>query len=512
MAPTVGLRDIVNVASRNVPSSADLIFLVVAPVTAFLRTVKLTQSDGDLAAHIRMGDAILTTGILPGHSLASYTAATDTMVAQAWLSEVVFSVLHRLGGLPLLVVVTAILIAATHASVAIFLRRKGADPRWALLAALISLAISSTHWLTRPHMFSITGVLLTLYVLESGSNRKWLAFLVLYGLWANLHGAWLYGLVVCVLYVAGGLAEAVFDSRARVSWLLGVRSNVTGLGAAALGTLMTPHGLRLNGEVLRSATDPAIASHMAEFLPPNFQEAAALPFLGATLLSVTILAVARERMPLPWLAVVVFGFFASLSSFRNIALFGVSAWPLIALHASRALPPARRKFPFFREFAALDHESRVGILAGPVAILLLLLGLNRGRVGGAELMPRQFDQKVFPVAAVGKARTARLEGRIFGSWPWGGYIMYSWPGARVHVDPLKFNRRTMRSYSLIRDARPGWNDELARWNVRTIIIESDSRLARELAHDPRWKTWYRDSTAVVFRPAGGGYSAPRAVP
>ena len=75
--------------------------MVVAPVRAIRGTVKLTQSDGDLAAHIRMGETILATGHLPAQSLRR-TPHRATMVAHAWLSEILFASLFRLGGLPLL--------------------------------------------------------------------------------------------------------------------------------------------------------------------------------------------------------------------------------------------------------------------------------------------------------------------------------------------------------------------------------------------------------------------------
>ena len=192
---------------NNAPSAADLIFMVVAPLIAIRGTVKLTQSDGDLAAHIRMGETILASGQLPAHSLASYTAPTDPMVAHAWLSEIIFALLFRLGGLPMLSVVTCMIVGATHGLIALFLRRRGADPRWAFLAALLSLALASTHWLTRPHMFSIVGTALTLFLLESDRPKRAFLFLPLFAIWANLHGGWLYGLTMVGAYIEIGRAH-----------------------------------------------------------------------------------------------------------------------------------------------------------------------------------------------------------------------------------------------------------------------------------------------------------------
>ncbi|HEX2723117.1 MAG TPA: hypothetical protein VHM24_09370 [Gemmatimonadaceae bacterium] len=493
---------------NNAPSAADLIFFVVAPLTAIRGTVKLTQSDGDLSAHIRMGETILSTGSLPAHSLASYTASADPMVAHAWLSEVIFVSLFRVGGLPLLSVMTGLIVAATHAGIGLFLRRRGADPRWAFLAALLSLALASTHWLTRPHMFSIVGTALTLVLLESKPRYRPIFFMLLFAIWANLHGAWLYGLTMIGAYIAGDLGEALVSPADRPAWLRTARDNAIALGAATAATLANPYGIGLHREVFSAATSSSLARNMAEFLAPNFQDNGQWPFLLAILATIALFSMTTRRIELPWLAVILLSSFFALRSFRNIALFGVSAWPLIALHTSRAWPSSARKFPFFPEFARLDPGSRVGILAVPITVLMLILGLNRGKIGDLAVIPDRFSPKAFPTEAVERARQAALAGRVFDAWGWGGYIMYAWPDARLHVDPLKFNTQTIDSYTMIENMRPGWREEMNRWQIETVIVQPHSPLAKGLSLEPSWTVWYRDSTAVVFRRAGANRAPP----
>ena len=79
------------------PTIPDIEFIVIAPVYAIFGAVRLTQSDGDLAGHIRMGTWILENRSLPAHSLASYTTAGELLVAPAWLSEVILAMLFSLG-------------------------------------------------------------------------------------------------------------------------------------------------------------------------------------------------------------------------------------------------------------------------------------------------------------------------------------------------------------------------------------------------------------------------------
>jgi hypothetical protein len=192
----------------------------------------------------------------------------------------------------------------------------------------------------------------------------------------------------------------------------------------------------------------------------------------------------------------------ALRSFRHIALFGVSAWPLIALHAARTWPDERRGFSLFSHIALADKSTRPGLYALPVALALLLAGASHGRIGGTQVIRNSFSRNIFPVVAVDSARSAGLgQDRIFQKWTWGGYIMYALPGAQLMVDPLKFNQSSIDAYSRVDGVRSGWQGELERWNVRTVIIPPDSPLAKALDREPRWKLWYRDSTASVFRPA-----------
>ncbi len=487
----------------RVPSVADLLFILVAPIKSIRGAVRLTQSDGDLAAHIRMGETILRLRHLPAHSLASYTAAADPLVVHAWLSEVIFALLYRAGGLALIATFTGIVIAGTHGLVLIFLRKRGVDPRWALIAALMSLALGASHWLARPHMFSIVGAAVTLFLLESERPGRELLFFPLFASWANLHGGWLFGLLLIAVYAAGDAVDALITG----VWPDGIRRarrNALALLSAAAGTLVNPYGLVLHREVVSAVTSVSLADNIAEYTSPNFHEVTNLPFLISLLLAVVLLAVTTRRMPLKWLAVVVMTLFFALRSFRNIALFGVTAWPLIALHVARAWP-SKKRFPWFNDFARLDTQSSIGWWSAPVAVLLLALGLNHGRIGNIPIIASGFDRETFPVTAVDSARRAGLTGRIFHPWVWGGYLMYAWPGAAIHVDPLKFSQTTMDSYVKIDGLRPGWQSLLDRWKVSTVIIKSDSPLARSLASERAWSIWYRDTTAIVFRRRANSY-------
>ncbi|HUF66415.1 MAG TPA: hypothetical protein VMM17_10625, partial [Gemmatimonadaceae bacterium] len=411
-------------------------------------------------------------------------------------SEIVLALTYRLGGLPLLAVLTAIIIGLTHALVVVFLRRRGADPRWALLAGLLSLALGASHWLTRPHMFSILGALLTILLLEGRPRKRLLLFAALFAIWANLHGAWLYGLLLIATYSGGEFLEYRLTGRSEDkanAW-----DHARAFGVASVATLLNPYGPRLHLEVAEAVTSPLLSENISEYLSPNFHEITNLPFLLGIVVVVGVLALSPRRMPFPWLLVLLVSLFFGLRSFRNIALFGVTAWPLVALHAARSWSGRGWDPPLFRHFARIDARTRTGPWSAAAAVILLALGLNHGRVANLSIISEGLDRTKFPVEAVGRARAAGLTGRVFHPWVWGGYLLREWPEVRIHVDPLKFNATTIDSYTLIDGLRPGWEAELDRWSVSTALVRADAPLAAELRKARGWRQWHADETAIVF--------------
>lgn len=478
------------------PSVADLAFIFIAPIFAIAGAVRLTQSDGDLAAHIRMGEHIVREHEVPATSLASYTAALDPLVAPAWLSEVIFACLYRLGGLPLIAVTTGIIVALTHALVAAFLRKRGVDPRVALAAAMASLLVAAIHWLARPHMFSILASLLTLLLLESRARWRPVLLFLLFAIWANLHGGWSFGLVMIVVYVAGELLERDRGAKSRPSR---TTENAIAVVAALAGTLVNPYFLDLHREVAGAVTSESLAVYIDEYQPPRLDEPESLPFFAAVA-ACALLVLATRRVPhARWTAVIVVSALFGFRAARNIALFAVTGLPLVILHASQWWPARRRPFPYFQDIVRVDASARVGRWALPVATVLLALGLNRGTVAGRRLIADGFDPAIFPVEAVERLRAAGVDGRVFHPWLWGGYLLYAWPGSSIHVDPLEFSQLTIDSHSTIENTDPGWREQLARWDVSVVIVESGAPLADSLATDSRWTTWHTDSTTVVLR-------------
>jgi hypothetical protein len=497
----------------------DIIFVIWAVVVPVGFGFRLLNSDGDLARHLRVGEVMLERGALLREDLFSHTMAGRPFLAFEWGSEVVYAAVYRGAGLAGVAIFAGLLLALTYALLARFLIRRGGDPLLAYVISMAAAVLSAAHWLARPHLFTMLGVVVLLGLLERQGRRTLWPYVPLFVLWANLHGGFFYGCILIGLYAVGEVAEGL-ASGDRAPWLARGRHHAAALGIALLASLVNPHGFRLLAHVAGFFGNNVILTQTQEFLSPNFHTVNGKIFLLALLAVMGSLALSRRRPTFPLLLVLLANVAFALISQRNIELFALVALPLVALHLDpewRALPVLRRaKTVFQREHVG----SYSGLSAALVSGLFIVLGLQRGAVAGVEVVPDRFDGKAFPVAAVEQARAEGLDGRLFNYFIWGGYLIHEWPEQRVFIDGATdfYGEQLFTDYLRVWNLDPGWHEVLRQREISLTLVPPQSRLAHELVRDLDWNIWYCDSTAVILerpvatdRGAGAAESADSAL-
>jgi hypothetical protein len=490
-------------AKRTVaPSLADVIFMLVAVIVPLIGHRSFFGSDGDLARHLRLGEWMLQERALLLADNFSFTRAGDPFLPFEWGSQVVFALVHRAGGLPAVAVLAGLLIASTYALVAVFLRNRGVDPAFLMLATLLAAVNGKLHWLARPHLFTFVGVALLLFLLEGRTRRVWL-FAPLFVVWANLHGGFVFGWILIGLYLVGSIGEALFGSE-RESWKPRVAYYAKALGVSVAACVVNPFGFNLLVHVADFVGGSTfIKRYTEEFASPDFYELEAKVFLATMLALVGALAVAGRRPTFPRLLVILACVGFALLHRRNIAIFGLVALPLAALHLDAVwrtlrVPGLAR---VRRVVAEGDSGSIVGLWGVPVAVAMILLALSGGVVRGATLLPSRFDPTVFPVEAVDRARAAQLEGRMYHSFIWGGYVLYAWPEQKVFIDGGTdfYGAELMSAHMAVESLLPGWREALQRWDISLVLIPPHWSLAHELSREAGWSIWHCDETSVLLR-------------
>jgi hypothetical protein len=504
-----------------IPSVGDLVFvlLVLALTCGTLATTLL--GDAGIGWHIRTGGLIRSTHSIPRVDVFSSVMQGKPWFAWEWLYDYGVGLVHAWAGLNGVVLLTAVVIALTFALVLRMMVERGVHLPVAIGVLLVTLMASTIHFLARPHVVSWLLVVVWFGLLErfagDGNWRPlvWLPATML--LWVNVHGGFLLGFVLLGIYFAGALlrmwtarAGAEKDSaRANVKVLA-----VTGI-VCGIVTLANPYGYQLHFHIYRYLGDKFLMDHIDEFLSPNFHGLAPKCFAGMVLLTVIATAGSRKNVTLSQVLVMLFAIYSGMYAARNIPVSSI----LLALVVAPQLSVILRDTTGSREIgdgwrsalARLDRFSArmagldvgaVGHVWAALVLVVLLWGCgHQGRLGSAQLMNAQFDDKRFPVEAVNMLASEPGGGVVFCPDRWGGYLIYRlYPKTLVAADDRHdlYGVEYLKRYLKIVHGAPGWESALRDMNARWVLVPADSTLESLLGERVGWKVAYQDKTAVLF--------------
>lgn len=461
-------------------------------------------NDSDTGWHIRAGEQIIETGVLPKADPFSFSKPGEAWIAWEWGSDVLMSHIHGFGGLAGVALMFGLTIGV---SVWMWFRLHQAAGGNFLLACLFFvpvLPIMSLHWLARPHLFSWLFLAGTVWMCEKMPKRPGWAYFAfaaaLAATWTNLHASFFFGPLIALIYAVGEylkpLLWAVPESKAPQG-----RQYISLALAAAAGTFANPHGWRLHQHVLSYLFDTALTDHISEFQSFNFHEDGALRImLMLALCFAGAMASLADRRPERFLLAMLLMALA-LHSERALPVAALLLLPLAngsitaVLRRAAGLTASVRSgidhlLGYGDRLRALEHNFRGFALVPLLAILIF--SIIRGRAG--------FSAERFPVAA--SIALARLppSARIFAPDTFGGYLIYRFNGERkVFVDGRSdfYGAEFGTRYARILEVQPGWQAVFNRWNFTNALLPPDYPLLAALK-EAGWKELYRDGTAVLM--------------
>jgi hypothetical protein len=455
-------------------------------------------TDPDLWWHLRTGQWIVKTGLIPHSDPFSFTRLGHVWVSHEWLSEVVFYELWRHGGAAALIVFSAII--TTAGFMVLYLRCPGTR-HWAAAATALGALASAPSWGVRPQMFTFTLASLLLWLLEAGENRPRLLFWIapVFLLWLNLHAGFALGPALLLTYGIGLLIEVAVGNTSwqqarpillRVALLL-----VTCLVLVPLN----PSGPQLYRYPLDTLRSPGMRSVISEWFSPDFHQWLYRPFLLVWLLVLTALATSRSRPKGRMIVPLLLTSFAALDAVRHIPIFVLVAMPVLAA----ALPPAvsgRVPIADGRRRGLRFRPQFVGSVVILLAAFALVKWVNLARNQHAN------EAKQFPQKAVAFLQATGGPQNIFVYYDWGGYAIWKlYPEIRVFVDgraDLYVGQQPgddiLQQFETAVQLRSGWRDVLDRWKIEAVLVPPSCALAQGLRLDPSWHTAFSDSEAVLL--------------
>jgi len=445
----------------------------------------MVASDGDACMHWRVGETMLQSRQIIRADIFSHTRAGAPIVSKEWLSELVFAVAGRLGGLYGVAAVGALVIAAAFALLHRQLLREGNDALVATSIVLLAAWASSAHWLARPHAFSFLMI-----VLWHGALRKFMrtekvgTLLITLGVltvfWVNLHGAYLAGFFVLGVYWVSAAIEK--DHRK-----FGVLT-VAALSCAAL-SLLNPNGYKLLFYNVQFLYSDFFKNWLAEYASMRFGSIEALGFILWLGMMFLTLALRRPRLTVSEGLVLISWTYFALYSARNVPLLAILSAPILVPAISEAAT-ARWQMPS-QKMRMLNEAARGWVVSTILAVMIVA-------VPQLTVMP----SKDWPTGAVAfiKTHDQQFDGNMFNQYAWGGYLMQYLPKHKVFVDGRAdfYGENLLREFSDTTALHTNWTQVLQKYDVRWTLMPTDHRLNLALALLPGWHCAYSDEVAMVY--------------
>ena len=455
---------------------------------------KMLNIDGDLPRHLLMGKLVMETGNPPATEVFSYVYENRPYTPQEWLAGVMYYSVYAVLGLNGVVLLAGILIATSFTVLYVDAVSNNANRAKTFSLIILGTLVSSIHWVTRPHLF--TMLFLAIWLILSDRlyrNRPvnlWI-FPLLMVLWANIHGEFIAGFLVLLAYLAGWMFQYLL-ARSGTSMEIGKKFGIVTLASLA-ACFISPAGFRTWDIVFGYVTNRYLLSRIVETRPPNFTQPEYWPLLLLLGISIYLSITKKDRfLPPHFLLLAGFGFMSLLAA-RNAHLVGL-VLPFVLSNAGKGITPSGALATL--EAAMMKMESEVRGTALPIVLTLLVSAVL---LMGPWQSFNRFESRVFPVDAVRWLEMHPQTGRMFNAFDWGGYILlHLWPEQKTFIEShTDVTGEVTQKYETIITLQDGWQGILEQYDIKWAILPPDWPLADKLKAQG-WETVYQDPTAVIL--------------
>ena len=290
----------------------------------------------------------------------SYTVAAQRWVNPEWLSEMPFWLGYRIFGLVGVYLVTWLVLSANLHLVYWrgYLRSK--NPGVALWMAALGFILMWVNANARTILFGYVAMSAELCILEAverGRTRILWLLPVIFCVWVNLHGSWMIGMGLLVLYILCGLFRLNAGIFQQEPFSGQQRKRLLAVLAASVAALMiNPYGWRLVWNPFDMALNQTLnIGNVQEWQPLNLGWFVGKVAVALIALIVFTNVIHARKWKLFELAFVFFGWYAAFDHARFAFLAAVLIIPMIAADLTRSFfpPPKNPKtIPFMNGVVA----------------------------------------------------------------------------------------------------------------------------------------------------------------
>jgi hypothetical protein len=426
------------------------------------------------------------------------------LVNVQWLADLFFFGLDALGGIPLVITGTALVVALTYALLLAAAVSASGHLRLSCIAVWLVYVPAASNLSPRPQTLSYPFFALFILAVMRAEWRKDYRLLWLLppatAVWVNLHGSFFTGFVLLGCAVLGRLVAT--------RSLPPARPYLLALGACLLASMLNPYGPGALVYVASVSNNPIIRDYVTEWAPTtvSWQEGIFF-FVSVVALAALMLRSRRRLTAFECLALLVFGGLA-WSSVRVIVWWSLLIAPVLARLLGSVVPN--------RLAVARRDHPRVNALfiAGILVLTAFSLPWTKTAVPILPAAKRALFAEDTPIG-VGEYLSTHdppPTGNMLNSQRWGGYLEWAaWPRHQVFLDGrIELHpAQVWLDYLEIAFPTTRWRALLDRYDISYVVLNSvdEASLVADLRVEPGWHLDYEDAQGVVFTRAPSALSA-----
>ena len=453
-------------------------------------TMRARFDDPDMWWHLKSGEVIWTSHVIPTTDIFSYTTNHHAYIPHEWLSQLLIYAAFKFGGYSglmfwLCFFTSAVLIAG-YALCSVY----SGNAKVSLLGALTIWMFGTIGFSVRPHMIGYLLLIVELLLLHLGRTRnpRWfLALPPLFAIWINCHGSFSLGIAVAgtllfsswFSFQSGSLIATPWDPPRR-------RMLAVALAISVFALLLNPVGIKQILYPLNTLFHQTVGlSQVSEWQPLLLGDVRGLALLGV--LGCIFLIVVVRKSELLWheLLLLALGTWLAASHRRLLFPFGILAAPIL----SRLLANS------WDEYTAEQDRP----LPNAVLITLSLL-IAFWAFPSRQNLTKQVEEHS-PVKAVEFIKTHNLSGPMVNEWVDGGYLIWAAPEHPVFID----GRADVFEWTGVLTEYGKWAmlqsppaALLDKYNIGFCLLARESPMAFVLPLFPDWRSVYSDDNYVIF--------------
>lgn len=358
-----------------------------------------------------------------------------------------------------------------------------------LLIVPASMPVIHLGW--RSQLFSFLNLILEFWFLKSYKKAFFLPLLFFF--WVNLHGAFVLGLAVFLIFLLVQLLKLLYKKTGLQQFLLWTIS----FFLSFLATLINPYKLKVWWEAWHHLKVP-MGKLIAEWVAP--QPPYSWFIILIFLLSLILIYLEKRRTPRQaflGLSLLMF-FYLALSARRNLPFFFLNASLFI------------NDTSFLKKWQG--NLSFKGLIQAFIILIFfagIFLQLPKTAIGNSSWQNYCQVRKsfAFPCKAVAFLQEEKVTGNFYNTYEWGGFLEWQLPKAKFFVDgrmpawPTPSGKSPYTIYLETLQTQPGWQETLKKHKISYLFIQNGNALDLRLKNDPGqypWKEIYRDGKGVIY--------------